>query len=382
MRRNVWIGWSAALVLNAGVFAQTPAPAPAAPAAEKAPAAKPEGAPAVQGVPAGKKKPPFSQLGLPPKKPAQPRLVQRWNEVDADKDGKATYAEIQKVLPDFPAGRFAELDQNKDGVVDKTELPKPGQGPNAQRKSPGNGARTFSAMLAAADTDKDGKVSEAEFKAAQPNAPQGKFAELDRNKDGALDKQDAPPTGGMAAMKVADTNGDGKVSKEEFKARFSNIPEDRFDKLDKNGDGFLDETDHAASQGVPRQSPRNWEDVMTNIAAQRDADKDGKVTFEEYSKGKENMPRSAFDALDTNKDGVLSKDDKGPAMKPAAGGKRSNSPEEARERFKRADKDGDGKLTLEEAKAEFPGITEERFKERDTNGDGKLGPDDRAGAAK
>ena len=86
--------------------------------------------------------------------------------------------------------------------------------------------------------------------------------------------------------------------------------------------------------------------------------------------------------FDSNKDGFLSKEDTGPRGK--AGGappRASLSPDENKERYKRADKDGDGKLTLEEAKTEFPSITEERFKERDVNGDGKLGPDDRKAGA-
>jgi len=373
MPKKFWLTWGIALSVGACAWAQE-----AAPSTEAKPAAKPKAAEEAKPAPKGQpKKNALTQLGLPAKRPAQPRVVQRWGAIDADKDGKATMADIQKVLPDFPAKRFAELDKNKDGILETSEHPKPGEAGPKRAGDANQGARSLAALLNNADTDKDGKVTEAEFKAHQPNAPQGRFAELDKNKDGALSKEDVPPSGGPAAMKLADTDGDGKVSKEEFQKRFTNLPEDRFAKLDKNSDGFLDEKDRALSPQAPRQSPRAWEDVVTNIAAQSDADKDGKVTFEEYSKGKENMPRAAFDALDTNKDGVLSKDDKGPAAN-SGPARRANSPQEGRERFKRADKDGDGKLTMEEAKAEFPGITKERFKERDTNGDGKLGPDDRA----
>jgi len=387
MGRNHWIGLGVAVVLGAGSMAQTPATAPekaapateaAAPAPEKAPVAK-EKAPA----PAAKGKGPFAGLMVAPKKPAPPRIVQQWKNIDADGNGQANYGDIQKVMPDFPAERFAVLDKNKDGVVSKDELPK--TAPEAKRKSGDlrQSAQTLNGLLIQADADKDGKVSEAEFSKALPKAPEGRFKELDRNKDGALDKQDVPPAGGQGGMRAADTDGDNKVSKAEFELRFANLPKDRFEKLDKNGDGFLDEKDRAESKNLGlERSPSGWADAMKNIITHSDKDKDGKVSFEEYAKGKTDMPRSAFDAFDSNKDGFLTKEDTGPKAPAGSKEKRGGpiSPQENRERFKRADKDGDGKLTLEEAKTEFPAITEERFNERDVNGDGKLGPDDRKAA--
>ncbi|MBO9713959.1 EF-hand domain-containing protein [Sphingomonas sp.] len=63
--------------------------------------------------------------------------------------------------------RFAQLDANKDGVLDATEM------------SAGPGGR----MLARADTDGDGKVSAAEMKAGA----EMRFDRLDANKDGKID---------------------------------------------------------------------------------------------------------------------------------------------------------------------------------------------------
>jgi len=381
MGRNQWIGLGVAVVVSAGSLAQTPPPAPekAAPATEAAPVVK-EKAPA----PAGKGKNPLAGLMVAPKKPTPPRIVQQWKNIDTDGDGQASFGDIQKVMPDFPAERFAVLDKNKDGIVAKDELPKTPTETNRKKGDVAKSAQMFSGLLVQADSDKDGKVSEAEFAKAMPKAPEGRFKELDRNHDGALDKQDIPPAGGQGSMRAADTDGDNKVSKAEFELRFANLPEGRFAKLDKNGDGFLDEKDRAASknEGLER-SPSGWGEAMQNIVTHGDTNKDGKVSFEEYSKGKTDMPRSAFDAFDSNKDGFLTKEDTGPKASSAPQEKRGPiTPQENRERFKRADKDGDGKLTLEEAKTEFPAITEERFNERDVNGDGKLGPDDRkAGAA-
>ncbi len=106
-------------------------------------------------------------------------------------------------------------------------------------------------MLRRADTNDDGKVDWDEFVAAVPNASKDRFESLDRNKDGVLDSADrpgpgqggpgrgGPGAGMMARLKQADTNGDGKVSLEEAKAAFPNMPEERFKALDRNGDGVI-----------------------------------------------------------------------------------------------------------------------------------------------
>ena len=55
-----------------------------------------------------------------------------------------------------------------------------------------------------------------------------------------------PPGGGDAAgriaefMKRADTDGDGKISKEEFTGMSRKETDDRFGRADGNGDGFID----------------------------------------------------------------------------------------------------------------------------------------------
>lgn len=48
-------------------------------------------------------------------------------------------------------------------------------------------------------------------------------------------------------FKEADTNGDGKVSLDEFKAMHEKHMLERFKKLDTNGDGFIDEAERKAA---------------------------------------------------------------------------------------------------------------------------------------
>ncbi len=43
-------------------------------------------------------------------------------EIDADGDGKASLAELQKVFPELTGDLFLEIDANADGFVDDEEM--------------------------------------------------------------------------------------------------------------------------------------------------------------------------------------------------------------------------------------------------------------------
>ncbi len=91
-------------------------------------------------------------------------------------------------------------------------------------------------MLPKADADRDGFVTRAEwrdFRASQ-------FGRFDRNRDGVLSAADAPPLMGRGALQEAlgafDTERDGRVSR----AEFVDGPAPAFDRLDLNHDGVID----------------------------------------------------------------------------------------------------------------------------------------------
>ena len=100
-----------------------------------------------------------------------------------------------------------------------------------------------------------------------------------------------------------------------------------------------------------------------------DANNDGVVTREEA----QSHPRLAgdFDAADTSKDGQLDAAE----MEAHRAAMRVEMRAHAEERWKAADKDGDGALSREEANASMPGIAE-RFEKFDGNGDGKIARDE------
>ncbi len=110
------------------------------------------------------------------------------------------------------------------------------------------GRESSSRFIQHFDRDQDGRISADEFP-----GPQDHFTQLDENSDGYIDETEAskkrPPHLGKrnrGFLKRFDTDSDGKVSKTEFTGSSAS----RFDRLDKNGDGYIDETE--APKGPPR----------------------------------------------------------------------------------------------------------------------------------
>ena len=113
--------------------------------------------------------------------------------------------------------------------------------------------------LAQADSNHDGRISLQEFRDARA----ARFEKIDRNHDGYFTDDDLPRflrnnsrmNQRMQAMeKMADTDKDGRISRDEYMA----AGEKMFSRLDRNGDGFID-------QGELQQA----EERMKSMAAQR-----------------------------------------------------------------------------------------------------------------
>jgi len=100
-----------------------------------------------------------------------------------------------------------------------------------------------------------------------------------------------------------------------------------------------------------------------------DADKDGFVTRDEAKSYP--MLTAHFDAADANKDGKLDVAEMDAHRTAVRAGGRAK----AQERWKAADKDGDGAISREEAETSMPGIAAQ-FKKFDVDGNGKLERDE------
>ena len=135
--------------------------------------------------------------------------VQRM-KIDANGDGAIDKAEAAK----FPrlADRFDTLDTDKDGKLSKEERP----AHKGHRRGGHARGGDFRGKL---DANKDGRISRDEAKANERFA--ARFDTADANKDGFLDKTDFEQRAKQRRDEFfarADTNKDGQLSKAEFDA--------------------------------------------------------------------------------------------------------------------------------------------------------------------
>ncbi len=247
-------------------------------------------------------------------------------------------------------------------------------------------------VLRALDADNDGLVSRRELDAPQALA--------------MADRRDRP-TAEKILKKImqADSDGDERISRDEAPERL----QQRFDRVDTDGDGFLDRDEITA--GVQARAKKDRQKRPGNGKKKKDrpgtgkgdtkrpnpeqiikhimrADKDGdeRVSREEAPE----RLQQRFDRIDTNSDGFLDRDEitsgvqamsgkdhkKGPK-----GGKRGAkrpNPEQILKHIMRADKDGDDRISREEA----PERLQQRFDRIDANRDGFLDRDEITAAAK
>jgi EF-hand domain pair/EF hand len=106
---------------------------------------------------------------------------------------------------------FLDLDANNDRVIESAEVPE-------------SGRQAFERLLNHGDANHNGKLEAEEFRellqsvdwsrAASPEQLENRFKNLDRNKDGKLDRQEFQ--GRPARFSQLDRNGDGYLSRDEI----------------------------------------------------------------------------------------------------------------------------------------------------------------------
>jgi Ca2+-binding EF-hand superfamily protein len=124
---------------------------------------------------------------------------------------------------------------------------------------------------------------------------------------------------GLSAMwqellKKADQDGDGKISKEEFKTVMPQGDgagvESRFNKIDTNGDGLIDESENAAAVQKMHKGHRHKPADPLQVFEKADQDGDGTISKSDFKAAlPEGTDRATankvFDSMDTNQDGVV-----------------------------------------------------------------------------
>ncbi|UBB23969.1 calcium-binding protein [Pseudoxanthomonas japonensis] len=195
-----------------------------------------------------------------------------------DKNGDGAVDRAEAAAHPRLAERFDTLDKNKDGKLSAEERPhrRHGMDGGHRRGSGGHGG-----MMKQLDTDGDGRISKAEA-GKQPRFAEH-FARMDANGDGYVDAKDRELRGKQRRdewFAGADTDKDGKLTRAEI------------DTADAN----------RRAQFQQRMQARGTERFTA-----ADANKDGRISRDE-AKGKSRLAER-FDQLDANKDGFLSQDE-------------------------------------------------------------------------
>jgi Ca2+-binding EF-hand superfamily protein len=275
-----------------------------------------------------------------------------------------------------PDALFKKLDTNGDGVLTASEIPA------EQRKF-------FERLLRIGDTNKDGALSREEFDAAMGKSDK---PVTDINQAPSIDAGSGaakPNLDPKRLFQVLDKNKDGKLTRDEVQGRPRILA--AFDRLGKESLTVEDLTAALGGGGGKKAAKKaqkknaKAEKMAEGSAAglqpffrALDTDHDGRLSREELSKAAE-----LFDRLDRNHDGFLDAHElseapavaasEEPVIKPAAPlarvGKKGILTEQGLvQLLKRADADGDGKLSMEET----PKFLKKQFSKIDTNGDGFL----------
>ncbi len=160
-------------------------------------------------------------------------------QADSNNDGAVTRSE-------YDASRLAQfdrLDANDDGQLTRDEMRAGREGRGHHRRGGHRGMH-----LERADANNDGAITRDEFLAR----PTQMFARLDANSDGVISAEERPQRreraerGERQGRRHADANNDRQISQSEFVAMGAS----RFERLDSNGDGRVtrEEADAARAQ--------------------------------------------------------------------------------------------------------------------------------------
>lgn len=252
--------------------------------------------------------------------------------------------------PTAPDQLFKKLDTNSDGKIEKNEVP------DAHRS-------LFDRLMRVGDADGNGSLDRGEFAAGLK--PKGAPAQPITGKIADRVGPDVDPNN---IFQVMDKNGDGKLVRDE-------LPEQARERLGRMFDRL--NTDEISKEEFLTQFKRMQEMMAAGESPEKMAKmaQSPKINAKKTGKSAKKKKTNPADKSDANKDEAnkdeADKDEEGKGnedSKPAGG------PDAAQRAmmFKRADKNGDGKID----KSEAPARLKPMFDRIDKNGDGAISEDE------
>lgn len=228
---------------------------------------------------------------------------------DDNHDGRVPWAEFET----FRRQRFDATDENGNGTVSVEEYVQEFNDRYRQALENARGAHLEQThtRFASLDTDKDGRVTRAEFDASgeriferyQTLLKDEPVKETDATPRPRRNLLSMPSSHHLAGMlELFDSNGDGTVARAEFDQARSEL----FARIDQDKDGTLRKEDYL-TEFEDRLDRRiatlmDGSDEQTDVRfGALDTDKNGQMTWDEYQVSGKRM----FDHTDRNKNGVV-----------------------------------------------------------------------------
>ncbi|MCX7864901.1 MAG: EF-hand domain-containing protein [Novosphingobium sp.] len=182
----------------------------------------------------------FSLAALSIAGPAYAAHHEGFPKPDSNGDGVVTRSEAQA----HAAAMFARLDANKDGQIDEAD--------RAMLRE-----QMRSRMFARLDADNNGSISRAEFMASDhPGKHRHAGSEQHADSPGKHHHRDGHGVGHGKMLKMADADGDGRISPAEFTA----AADKRFAAIDADNDGRITMQERQAHRQKMRDKWRDRQD--------------------------------------------------------------------------------------------------------------------------
>tara|TARA_B100000959_G_C14772663_1_gene538168 strand:- start:94 stop:771 length:678 start_codon:yes stop_codon:yes gene_type:complete len=218
---------------------------------------------------------------------------------DLDRDGSVSRQEFEEANQK----QFKVLDGDGDGVVDRAEV----QEGLAKLQKKDRSSRDRSSAAGERSGERPGRDDPKRSGGKRERDPAAMFAKMDKNGDGTIEESEFPRKEIFGRL---DKNGDGQIDKEEFDTMSRQMKQRgnrrTADGPDSEGRSRRRSEKAAPSREKSEEKPKELRSDPMDFVRRHDLNGDGIVDQDEYS-----GPKSTFERHDTNKDGKIDERDGG-----------------------------------------------------------------------